>query len=124
VHAESIILSVPSADSMILSARAESIILSAGDVEQQSTKSCSGKCGYDCGGRGDTGSGNRFDIGSGNDGCSNDSNGYGNVVGDSSDSDSGDDDRTESIIFSERAVLRVSYSQRVALRVLYSQRRL
>jgi hypothetical protein len=39
--AESIMLSAPPAESIILPARAESIILSAGGAKQQSTISCS-----------------------------------------------------------------------------------
>jgi hypothetical protein len=50
-HGGSIILSAQPAESMI-SARTESIILSAGGAKQQSTKSCNGKCGDNGGGRG------------------------------------------------------------------------
>jgi hypothetical protein len=77
---------------MILSAHAESIILSAGGTKQQSTKSCSRKCGDDGGGRGNSGGGNEFDVGSGDDNCSDDSNGDGNGDPDSGDGDSSNDD--------------------------------
>ncbi len=116
-HAESIILSAPPAKSMILSARAESIIHSAGGAKQQSTISCSGKCGNNGGSRGDSGGGNGFDVGSGNDDCSDIGNGNSNVDGDSS-----NNDRAESIMLSagysqprqaSKAALRVSYSQAV-----------
>jgi hypothetical protein len=64
--AESMMLSAPLAESMILlSAQAESIILSAGGAKQQSTKCSSGKCGNNGSGRGHSGGGNGFDIGSG-----------------------------------------------------------
>jgi hypothetical protein len=96
-HAESIILSAPPAESMILSAppaesvklsaRAESIILSAGSVKQQSTISCSGKCGNDGGGRGNSGGGDGFDVGSGNNDCSDNSNSNSDVDGDSREDD-------------------------------------
>jgi hypothetical protein len=79
--AESMILSVH-AESMILSAHAESMILSESGTKQQSTKSCSGKCGDNGSGRGNSGSGDRFDVSSSNDDCSDDSNGDGNVDGD------------------------------------------
>ncbi len=79
-HAESIILSAPPtksmilsallAESMILSACAESIILSAGSAKQQPTKSCSRKFGNNGGVRGNSGGGDGFDIGSGNNDCS------------------------------------------------------
>jgi hypothetical protein len=71
--------SAPPAESMIPSACAESIILSARSAKQQSTKSCSRKCGNNGGGRGDSGSGKGFDLGRGSDNCRNDSNGDGNV---------------------------------------------
>ena len=93
------------AESILLSAGgAESIILSSGGAKQQSTKSCSGKPSNKGGGRGDSGGGNRFDIGSGVDGCSDNSNSDG-------DGDSGDDDHAESIMLSVGSA-EVSYSQR------------
>jgi hypothetical protein len=67
-----ILISALPIERMILSACAESIILSADGAKQQSTKSCSGKCGKDGGGRGDSGDGDRFDVGSGNANCSDD----------------------------------------------------
>ncbi len=67
-----ILISVPPAERMILSACTESIILSAGGAKQKSTKSLSGKCGNDHGGRGNSGGGNGFDVGSGNNDCSDD----------------------------------------------------
>jgi hypothetical protein len=79
-----ILISELPAESMILSASAGSIIFSAGDAKQQSTKSCSGKCGDNGGGRGESSSGNGFDVGSGKDDCSEDSNGDGDGDGDSS----------------------------------------
>jgi hypothetical protein len=100
--AESIILSAPPAEGIIISAHAEtiilsaiaeSIILSAGSAKQQSTKSCSGKCGDDGVGRGDSVVGDGFNVGSGNDNCSDDSNSNGDV-----DDDSSDDNRAKSII--------------------------
>ncbi len=42
-----ILISATPAERMILSARAESIMLSAGSAKQQSTKSCSQKCNND-----------------------------------------------------------------------------
>jgi hypothetical protein len=102
---------------MILSARAESIILSAGGAKQQSTISCSGKCGDNCGIRGNSGGGNGFEVGSSDNDCSDISNGNSDV-----DSDSSDNDRAESIMLSagysqpqqaSKAALRVSYSQAV-----------
>ncbi len=92
-HAESIILSAPPAESMILSARTESSTLSVGSAKLQSTKSCSGKCG-------DNGGSNRFDIGSGNNNCSDDSNGDGDIDSDSGNGDSGNNKRAESIMLS------------------------
>ncbi len=91
------------AESIILSARVESIILSVGGAKEQSTKSCNGNCGDDGGGRGDSGGDDRFDIGSGDD-CSEDSNGDGNVDSDSGDGDSSYDDRAESIMLSAGGV--------------------
>ncbi len=82
---------------MILSVRAESIILSAGGAKQQSTKSCSRKGSEDSGGRGDSGGSNRFDIGSGDDNCSDASNGDGDGDGDSSNGDSGNNDSNSNI---------------------------
>jgi hypothetical protein len=67
---------------MILSACTESIILSVGGAKQQSTKSCSRRCGNTGGRRGNSGSGDRFDVGSGDDNWSDDSNSNGNVDGD------------------------------------------
>ncbi len=81
-----ILISVLPTENMILSACAESIILSAGSAKQQSTKSCSGKCGANGSGRGDSGSG---DSTSSNDNCSDDTNGNGNGDGNSGDGDSG-----------------------------------
>jgi hypothetical protein len=52
-----ILISAPPAERMILSAPAESIILSAGSAKQQSTKSCSRKCGGNGSGRGNNGGG-------------------------------------------------------------------
>ncbi len=102
MHAESIILSappaesmiplsVPPAESMILSAPpSESMILSAGGAKQQSTKSCSIKCGDD----GDnSGGGNGLNVDSGNDNCGDNSNGNVDIDGDSS-----NDGRAESIM--------------------------
>ncbi len=57
-----ILISALLAESMILSVHAESIEFSAGGAKQQSTKSCSRKCGDDGSGRGNSGSGNGFDI--------------------------------------------------------------
>jgi hypothetical protein len=110
-HAKSIILSAPPTESMmiisappaenlILSARAESIIFSVGGPKQQSTKSCSRKCCNDGGSRGNSGSGNGFLVGSGNDDCSDDSNGNSNGDGDRGNGDSSKDDRAESIMLS------------------------
>ncbi len=65
-------ISAHPAERMILSAHAESIILSAGGAKQQSTKSSSGKCGNDGGGRGDSGGEVGFDVGSGDNDCSDD----------------------------------------------------
>jgi hypothetical protein len=81
------------ADSIILSACADSIILSAGGTKQQLTKSCSRKCGNDGGGRDDSCCGDGFDVGSRGDNCSNNSNSNSNCNGDgdSIDSDSGND---------------------------------
>jgi hypothetical protein len=99
--AESMVLSAPPAESMILSAPpAESIIISAGGTKQQSTKSCSGKCGDDGGGRGDSDGSDRFDVSSGNDDCIDNSNGKGNVDGDSCHVDSGNNNCGESIMLS------------------------
>jgi hypothetical protein len=84
-----ILLSGLPAESMILSAWAESIILSAGSPKQQSTKSCNGKCSNDGGGRSNSGGSDGFDVGSGDDDCSDNSNGDDNGDGDSSDGDSG-----------------------------------
>jgi hypothetical protein len=78
-----ILISVPPTKRMILSACTESIILSAGGAKQQSTKSCSRKCGKDGSSRGNSGGGNGFDLGSGNNNCSDDSNGNGDGDGDS-----------------------------------------
>ncbi len=78
------ILSAPPTEIMILSARTESIILSAGGAKQQSTISCSGKGGNNGGNRGDSGGSNGFDIGSGDEDCSDDSIGDSIVDGDSS----------------------------------------
>jgi hypothetical protein len=75
---------------MMLSARAESIILSAGSTKQQSTKNCSRKCNG--GGRSDSGGGNRFDVGIIKDDCRDNSNGDGNSDGDSSNGYSSNDD--------------------------------
>jgi hypothetical protein len=73
--AESMILiSAPPAERMILLVHAESIILSAGSAKQQSTISCSRKCGNNSSGRGNSGSGDGFDDGSSNNGYSDDSN--------------------------------------------------
>jgi hypothetical protein len=65
-----ILISAPTTERMILSACAESIILSAGGAKQQPSKSCSGKCGNDGGSTDDSGSGDGFDIISGNNDCS------------------------------------------------------
>jgi hypothetical protein len=67
-----ILISVPLAERMILSAGAESIILSASSAKQQSTKSCTRKCGDNGGSRGKSGGGDGFDVGSGNNNCSDD----------------------------------------------------
>ncbi len=67
-----IVISAPPAERMILSVCTESIILSAGSAEQQSTKSCSGNYSNDGSSRGDSGGGGRFDVGSGNNNCSGD----------------------------------------------------
>jgi hypothetical protein len=79
-------------ESLILSARAESILLSACSAKQQSTKSYSGKCSKDGGGRGNRGGGDRFDNGSSGNNCSDNSNRVGNGDGDSGNGDSGNDD--------------------------------
>jgi hypothetical protein len=52
--------------------------------KQQSTITCSRKCGDDGGGRGNSGGGNGFDIGSSDNDCSDNSNGHSNVDIDSS----------------------------------------
>jgi hypothetical protein len=65
-----ILISAPPAERMILSACAESIILSTSCNKQQSTKSCNKKCGYDGSSRNDSGVGDGFDIGSGYNDCS------------------------------------------------------
>jgi hypothetical protein len=87
-----ILISTPPTDSMMLSACTESITLSAGGAKQQSTKSCSRKCGNNGSGVGNSGGGDRFDIGSGKDDCSDNSNGNGDGNGDSGDGYSGDND--------------------------------
>jgi hypothetical protein len=100
--AKGVILSAPPVESMTLSARAESIILSVQDgTSQQSTKSCSRKCGNNGGGRGGSGGSNRFDIGCGNDDHSDNSNGNSNG-GDSDigNCDSSNNYRAESIMLS------------------------
>ncbi len=81
-----------SAESIILSLHAESIILSAGGAKQQSTISCSGKCGNDGSSRGNSGGGNGFDVDSGNNNCSDDRNSNSDGDGDSGDGDSCDND--------------------------------
>jgi hypothetical protein len=91
-------LSAPPAERLILSVRAETIILSAGGAKQQSTKSCSGTCGNNGGGRGNSDGGNRFNVCSGNDNCSVDSNSDGDIDGASGNGDSGNNDRAESIM--------------------------
>jgi hypothetical protein len=105
------ILSAPPAESVILSARAESIILSMDGAKQHSTKSCSGDSGVNGGGRGNSGSNDVFGVGSSDDDCSDDSNGDGDVDGDSGDDGSGKDDPAESIMLAAGLALRVSYSQ-------------
>jgi hypothetical protein len=87
-----ILISAPPSESLITSDCAESIKLSAGGSKQQSTKSCSRKCGVDGSGRGNSGSGDRFDVGSSNGNCSDYSNGNGDGDGDSGDGDSGNND--------------------------------
>jgi hypothetical protein len=94
------ILSAPPAESMILSAHAESIILSAGRAKQQSTKSCNRKCGNNDSSRGDRAGSDGFDVGSNKDDCSDDSNGNGNVDGGNGNGDSGDNNRSENIMLS------------------------
>jgi hypothetical protein len=71
---------------MILSAHAESIILSVGGAKQQSTKSCSGKCGNDGGGRCNSGGGDGSNC---DNDCSDDSTSDGDGDGDSGNGDSG-----------------------------------
>jgi hypothetical protein len=68
------------------SQQAESIILSAGNAKQQSTKTCSVKCGDNGGGRDDSGGGDGFVVGSRDRNCSDDSNSNCNVDGDMIDS--------------------------------------
>jgi hypothetical protein len=92
-----ILISAPSAESMMLSAHAESIIISAGSTKQQSTKSCHGKCNNDGGGIGDSGGGNRFDVGSSNDNCSDDSIGDGDGDSDGGNGYSSNDDSNSNI---------------------------
>jgi hypothetical protein len=76
---------------MILSACAESIILSADSAKQQSTI-FSKKCSNDHSGRGDSGGGNRFDIGSGDNDCSDNSNCTRDGDSDNGNGDSGNND--------------------------------
>ncbi len=80
---------------LLRSPPAESIILSAGSTKQQSTISCSGKCCKNGSGRGNSDGSRGFDVGSSDYDCSEDSNGNGNVAGNSS-----NEDRTESIMLS------------------------
>ncbi len=65
-----ILISALPAERRILSVRAESISLSAGKAEQQSTKSCSRKYDDGGGGRGDSCGGDRFVVGGGDNDCS------------------------------------------------------
>jgi hypothetical protein len=112
-HTQSMTLSLPPTESMILSAHAEDITLSAGSAKQQSTESCSGKCGNNGGGRGDSGGSNEFDIGSGDNNCSDNSMAMATLMV-----------TAVTVTMATTTALRVPCSQRAALRVSYSQHRL